>query len=93
MASTLQDLQAEVARLQARYRVAQNGLATLNRNLQSNRAIIERYTLEVSSIPNQVASLESQINAIQKTSGTTASQAASDDAPKGPNKSAPATVV
>ena len=51
MASTLQDLQAEVARLQARYRVAQNGLATLNRNLQSNRAIIERYTLEVSSIP------------------------------------------
>ena len=92
MASTLQDLQAEVARLQARYRVAQNGLATLNRNLQSNRAIIERYTLEVSSIPNQVASLEAQINAIQKTSGTTASQAASDDASKGPNKSAPATV-
>lgn len=90
--ATVTELQAEVARLQATYRIAQNGLATLNRNLQSNQAILARYTREVSTIPGQVASLEAQINAIQKTSGTTASQAAGDDAPKGPNKPAPAKV-
>ena len=86
------ELQAEIARLQERYRIAQNGLASLNRNLQSNQAIIARYTSEVATIPGQVVSLESQINAIQTPPPTTASQAAGDDASRGPNKPAPAKV-
>ena len=90
--ATSAELQAEIRRLQERYRIAQNGLATLNRNLQSNQAILARYTTEVSTIPGQVAALESQINAIQVPPPATASQAASDDGPRGPNKSAAARV-
>ena len=91
--ATAAELQAEIRRLQERYRIAQNGLATLNKNLQSNQAILARYTDEVSNIPGQVASLESQINAIQIPPPATASQAASDDAPRGPNKSAAVRVT
>jgi hypothetical protein len=91
--ATAAELQAEIRRLQERYRIAQNGLATLNRNLQSNQAILARYTAEVSTIPGQVASLESQISAIQPPPSATASQAASDDGPRGPNKSAAARVT
>jgi len=91
--ATAAELQAEIRRLQERYRIAQNGLATLNRNLQSNQAILARYTSEVSTIPGQVASLESQISAIQPAPSATASQAASDDGPRGPNKSAAARVT
>ena len=90
--ATMSEIQAEIARLQERYRIAQNGLATLNRNLQSNQAILTRYTNEVSTIPGQVAGLEAQLNSIQNTSTTTASQAAGDDASRGPNKPAPAKV-
>jgi len=90
--ATAAELQTEIARLQERYRIAQNGLASLNRNLQSNQAIIARYTSEVATIPGQVVSLESQINAIQTPPPTTASQAAGDDASRGPNKPAPAKV-
>jgi hypothetical protein len=90
--ATAAELQAEIARLQERYRIAQNGLASLNKNLQSNQAILARYTSEVATIPGQVASLESQINAIQVPPPATASQAASDDASRGPNKPAPAKV-
>jgi hypothetical protein len=86
------ELQAEIARLQERYRIAQNGLASLNRNLQSNQAILARYTSEVATIPGQVAGLEAQINAIQTPPPATASQAAGDDASRGPNKPAPAKV-
>lgn len=89
--ATAVELQAEIRRLQERYRIAQNGLATLNRNLQSNQAILARYTSEVSTIPGQVAALEAQIDAIQPPPAT-ASQAASDDGPRGPNKSAAARV-
>jgi hypothetical protein len=91
--ATAAELQSEIRRLQERYRIAQNGLATLNRNLQSNQAILARYTAEVSTIPGQVASLESQINAIQVPPPATASQAASDDAPRGPNAPAAAQVA
>ena len=91
--ATAAELQAEIRRLQERYRIAQNGLATLNRNLQSNQAILARYTAEVSTIPGQVASLESQISAIQPPPSATASQAASDDGPRGPNKAAAARVT
>jgi hypothetical protein len=90
--ATAAELQAEIRRLQERYRIAQNGLANLNRNLQGNQTILARYTAEVSTIPGQVASLESQITAIQNTSSTTASQAASEDAPRGPNRAKPAKV-
>ena len=71
--ATAAELQAEIRRLQERYRIAQNGLATLNRNLQSNQAILARYTAEVSTSPGQVASLESQISAIQPPPSATAS--------------------
>jgi hypothetical protein len=91
--ATAAELQSEIRRLQERYRIAQNGLATLNRNLQSNQAILARYTAEVSTIPGQVAALESQINAIQVPPPATASQAASDDAPRGPNAPAAAQVA
>lgn len=91
--ATAAELQAEIRRLQERYRIAQNGLASLNRNLQSNQAILARYTAEVASIPGQVAALESQINAIQVPPPATASQAASDDGPRGPNKPAAARVT
>lgn len=90
--ATAAQLQAEIARLQERYRIAQNGLANLNRNLQSNQAILARYTSEVSSIPGQIASLESQISAIQPPPAVTASSAASDDAPRGANAPARARV-
>jgi len=90
--ATAAELQAEIARLQERYRIAQNGLASLNRNLQSNQAILARYTSEVATIPGQVAGLEAQINAIQTPPPATASQAAGDDASRGPNKPAPAKV-
>jgi hypothetical protein len=83
--ATASEIQAEIARLQERYRIAQNGLATLNRNLQSNQAILTRYTSEVATIPGQISALESQLNAIQNSSTTTASKAASDDASRGPN--------
>lgn len=91
--ATAAELQAEIRRLQERYRIAQNGLATLNRNLQSNQAILARYSAEVATIPGQVASLESQISAIQPPPSATASQAASDDGPRGPNKAAAARVT
>jgi len=83
--ATVTELQAEIARLRERYRIAQNGLATLNKSLQSNQAILARYTAEVSSIPGQIATLEAQINANQPPPPATASQTAGDDAPKGPN--------
>jgi len=90
--ATAAEIQAEVARLQERYRIAQNGLATLNRNLQSNQAIIARYTAEVASIPGQISTLESQLSSIQSSSSTSASQAAGDDAPQGPTKPTAAKV-
>lgn len=90
--ATSAELQAEIRRLQERYRIAQNGLASLNRNLQGNQTILARYNSEVATIPGQVAGLETQINAIQTPPPTTASQAAGDDASRGPNAPAPAKV-
>ncbi|WP_353480116.1 hypothetical protein [Haliscomenobacter sp.] len=90
--ATAVELQAEIRRLQERYRIAQNGLASLNRNLQGNQAILARYTSEVATIPGQVAGLEAQINAIQTPPPATASQAARDDASRGPNAPTPAKV-
>jgi len=90
--ATAAELQTEIRRLQERYRIAQNGLASLNKNLQGNQAILARYTSEVATIPGQVAGLEAQINAIQTPPPATASQAAGDDASRGPNAPAPAKV-
>jgi hypothetical protein len=75
--------------LQNQYRIAQNGLATLNRNLQSNQAIIARYTAEVASIPGQVQALQAQLNAIQNVPPTTAGQTVNDDQTPNPNKPPP----
>ena len=63
--ATVAELQSEIARLREKYRIAQNGLATLNRSLQSNQTILARYTNEVASIPGQISALESQLTSIQ----------------------------
>ena len=93
MARTVAELQSEIARLREKYRIAQNGLATLNRSLQSNQTILARYTNEVASIPGQISALESQLTSIQSQPSATASQAAGDDASKGPNAPAAARVA
>jgi hypothetical protein len=63
--TTALELQAEIARLQEKYRIAQNGLASLNKNLQSNQAILARYANEVATIPGQIAALEARLSALQ----------------------------
>ena len=65
MAVTAQEITSEIARLQDRLRIARNGLANLNRNLQSNQAIIARYTEEVATIPGQVLTLQAQLASVQ----------------------------
>lgn len=90
--ATAAEIQQQIASLQNRYRIAQNGLATLNKNLQSNQAIIARYTAEVSTIPGQVQALEAQLNSIQPTLGASAGQTVNDDATNNPNKPPPLTV-
>ena len=87
--ATAAEIQQQITGLQNRYRIAQNGLATLNRNLQSNQVIIARYTAEVSTIPGQVQALEAQLNSIQSTPGAGAGQTVNDDATNNPNKPPP----
>jgi hypothetical protein len=60
-----QEILSQIAQLQDRLRIARNGLASLNRNLQSNQAIIARYTEEVATIPGQVLALQAQLRAVQ----------------------------
>lgn len=64
MAATAQEITSEIARLQDRLRIARNGLANLNRNLQSNQTIIARYTQEVATIPGQVLALQAQLTSV-----------------------------
>jgi hypothetical protein len=71
--ATASELQAEIARLQERFRIAQNGLASLNRNLQSNQAILARYANEVATIPGQIASLQAQLASLQTPTQSAAS--------------------
>ena len=87
--ATAAEIQQQINSLQNRYRIAQNGLATLNKNLQSNQVIIARYTAEVSTIPGQVQALEAQLNSIQSTPGTSAGQTVNDDQTPNPNKPPP----
>ena len=87
--ATAAEIQQQINNLQNQYRIAQNGLATLNRNLQSNQAIIARYTAEVASIPGQVQALQAQLNAIQNVPPTTAGQTVNDDQTPNPNKPPP----
>ena len=68
MAATAQEITSEIARLQDRLRIARNGLVNLNRNLQSNQAIIARYTEEVATIPGQVLALQARLASVQPTS-------------------------
>jgi hypothetical protein len=67
MAATAQEITSEIARLQDRLRIARNSLANLNRNLQSNQAIIARYTEEVATIPGQVLALQARLASVQPT--------------------------
>jgi hypothetical protein len=78
--ATASELQAEIARLQERLRIAQNGLATLNRNLQSNQAILARYANEVATIPGQIAALQAQLTALQAQPQSAASSVANSAA-------------
>ena len=87
--ATAAEIQQQINNLQNQYRIAQNGLATLNRNLQSNQAIIARYTAEVASIPGQVQALQAQLNAIQNVPPTTAGQTVNDDQTPNPNNPPP----
>jgi hypothetical protein len=87
--ATAAQIQQQINILQDRYRIAQKGLATLNRNLQSNQAIIARYTAEVSSIPGQIQALEAQLNAIQNVLPASVGQTANDDQTPNPNKPPP----
>ena len=86
--ATAAEIQQQINSLQNRYRIAQNGLATLNKNLQSNQVIIARYTAEVSTIPGQVQALEAQLNSIQSSTGS-AGQTVNDDQTPNPNKPPP----
>jgi hypothetical protein len=87
--ATAAEIQQQINNLQNQYRIAQNGLATLNKNLQSNQAIIARYTAEVASIPGQVQALQAQLNAIQNVPPTSAGQTVNDDQTPNPNKPPP----
>ena len=88
MATTAQ-IQQQIAVLQDRYRIAQNGLATLNKSLQSNRVIIARYTTDVATIPGQIRALEAQLDSVQSTPSESAGQTVNDDAVSNPNKPPP----
>jgi hypothetical protein len=78
--ATASELQAEIARLRERLRIAQNGLASLNRNLQSNQTILARYANEVATIPGQIAGLEAQLSALLKPPQSAASSVATGGA-------------
>ena len=78
--ATASELQAEIVRLQERLRIARNGLASLNRNLQSNQAILARYADEVATIPGQIAALQAQLAALQTPTQTAASSVANSAA-------------
>ena len=58
---TTAQIQTEIARLEDRLRIARNGLASLNPNLQGNQAIIARYKNEVATIPGQITALKTQL--------------------------------
>jgi hypothetical protein len=89
--ATASELQAEIARLQGRLRIAQNGLASLNRNLQSNQAILARYANEVATIPGQIAALQSQLAALQTPTQSAASSVAASAAGATQNPPTPPT--
>jgi hypothetical protein len=65
--ATAQEITSEIARLKERLRIARDGLSRLDRNLQSNRAIIARYTEEVATIPAQVLALEAELKSVLAT--------------------------
>ena len=58
---TTAQIQTEIARLEDRLRIARNGLASLNPNLEGNQAIIARYKNEVATIPGQITALKAQL--------------------------------
>ena len=64
--ATAQEITAEIARLRDRLRIARNGLADLNPNLQSNQAILARYRDEVANIPGQILALEAELKSGQE---------------------------
>lgn len=89
--ATALELQAEIARLQERLRIAQNGLASLNRNLQSNQAILARYANEVATIPGQIAALQAQLAALQTPTQSAAADVANSSSGATQNPATPPT--
>ena len=63
--SSAAELNAQIAVLKEKLRIARQGLASLNPTLQANQAIIARYRSEVNSIPPQISGLEVQFRALQ----------------------------
>lgn len=59
------ELNARIAVLKEKLRIAKQGLANLNPTLQMNQAIIARYRSEVNDIPEQIRALEVQLQALQ----------------------------
>ena len=54
-------IKIEIARLEERLRIAKEGLANLDKNLQMNQAIVARYKNEVATIPGQITALKAQL--------------------------------
>jgi hypothetical protein len=63
--SSAAELNAQIAVLKEKLRIAKQGLANLDPKLQMNRAIIARYQAEVNDIPGQISGLEVQLRALQ----------------------------
>jgi hypothetical protein len=59
-------IKIEIARLEERLRIAKEGLANLDANLQMNQAIVARYKNEVATIPGQISALKAQLTPVSK---------------------------
>jgi len=65
-AQTKAQIQTQISRLEDRLRIARNGLAGLNPNVQGNQVIIARYKNEVATIPGEISALKAQLTPVSK---------------------------
>jgi hypothetical protein len=92
MARTVAELEAEIARLQAEFNAVQaaaRASGDINSPLLNTR---EELRAQIAQLRRELRTEAAQENSIQPEPPTTASQAASDDAPRGPNAPAAAQV-
>jgi hypothetical protein len=92
MARTVAELEAEIARLQAEFNAVQaaaRASGDINSPLLNTR---EELRTQIAQLRRELRTEVAQENSIQPEPPATASQAAQDDAPKGPNAPAPAKV-